>query len=266
MNKYHKANHIVLILVIAAVIGLLGGVSYFVYTNLTKSNTSNTISKEDNQPEPSISNATEVEATFKTKKIEDTLNAGLTFFVPEDWVVDNKVEKAYDLFKPDIEKTFEDIKITSPDGNTAVNYNLQINCGQNGGAFLDQFEIKYIYNQEVPNFKNAIYSEVILFADNSYLWQAGLRSKDSVVPNLKNGDTYELYDLEFTKYFGLGRKNFCPESQVVLRVDGIEVKNKTPNIYFNDYLPRLTQTDIEQMFKSEDFIKAKNILLSTKYN
>jgi len=259
MNKYHKANHIAIIITIVLAVLIVGVVGLLFYTNLTKKDSSQSATDSTNSTANSAQS--ELDKTI-LKNIDDSFGVKLSFSIPENWTFSSNKTGAWPI-SADKGSSSETISIASPDENIVVIYDIVANGGLGGVCEAEEapeFKLSFVEKQDVTKFNDTVFIQSITKENDKLLsWNAGLFSKPST-QNTAVGS--HPCDLAFSNVIKLN-----DEKNVYLYGSFIFVKDKSlTDSNGKPINSQLTQADIEQMFKSEDFIKAKNILLSTKYN
>lgn len=259
MNKYHKANHVAIIITIVLAVVILGVVGYIFVSNLTKKESTQSASNTTNSTENTTQ--AEVDKTI-LKSIDETFGVKLSFSIPENWTYSSNKTGTWPI-SADKGSSTETISISSPDENIIVVYEIVTNGGLGGSCIAEEtpeIKLSFVEKQDLSNFNDTVFIQSIAKEnDKLWSWNAGLFSKPSTQSTAVGSHPC---DLAFSNVIKLSA-----EKNVDLYVAYIFVKDKT--LTDSNGMPtnsNLTQTDIENLFKSEDFIKAKNILLSTKYN
>jgi len=262
-KKYSHGSNLVIIIIMVVILILLGVVGYLFWQNQTsKKSTSNLSTTNTSQTTTEEQKVNEVLGTTVTKNIDEGFGVNLSFSVPEDWAVSSNKDGVWPI-NADKGSSSETIAISAPDNNIVVIYHLVANGGMGGVCMAEEmptYKISYVQKQDVPNFNTAVFLENISKdGDKLSSWKSGLYNK-SKVENVAVGN--HACDLAFADVINLSAdKNVDLYTAYILVKDRQLTDEKGNPINTN-----LTQNDIEQVFKNENYIKAKNILLSTKIN
>jgi len=248
--KYHKGNQIVVIIISAVALVLVGTIGFLFWRNITsdKSNTSQ---------------SPKVEAT---KNVEDSIGIGVSFMIPENWTSASKVTTVESSGA-----TREYINVQShnekgENGTVNVFYFFEkASKGLSGTCDLTsrpENKISFIQKQDLSNFKNSTLMEYKT-QDSGKLssWGSRLFATEAVA-NVKIGshqcDIFQKNAITFNNN----------DSNILIMGD-IQIKDReVPNTNSASTPINLnfTDSDLDQSLQSADYIKAKNVLLSTRYN
>lgn len=262
-KKYNNGNNLVIIIIVVVILILLGVIGFLLWNNLNSNKSdskqeSNTTSQQSAEEQK----INEVLGTTTTKKVDDAFGVGLSFQVPEGWDVSSNKEGVWPI---DATKgsSSETIAVISPDKNIAVIYNLIANGGMGGVCLAEElptYKIAFFQKQEVPGFKNATFVEAISKdGDKLSSWDARLYNTSKVSTVAVGSHPCDLA-LNGVITLNEDKKVDLYSAQIIINDRELQDYKGNPTN------TNLTQADIEQSFKAEDYIKAKNILLSTKLN
>ncbi len=245
MNRSNQGSaHVVIIIIL--VVALLSTLGFVFWQNLNKPKTDQTTTQSSSSTHQT-----------DTTKLMDGGVAGsfptpLTWKFPETWSLNytgNGPESLDDT-------SVQTLTLTSPSEKYTVTYSVGINGGRGGTCGGDTSTVEYISQAPIAGLVNGRYVEFISNRGDlpGYTYISGITENSDSVKSAKVGTS--------SCFFGIGGLTLSAEHNYTLLQASIGIKDLDDE---NGY-PKATDNiaTIKSAFNDDEYIQAKNILLSTK--